>query len=191
MGNKLGKAVVSQKQTWVQTERATHVAWGRLALTNPSAAAVMHQLVAVMDKQNAVAVSHKTLAALVGVSVTTVKRALGFLEESRWLQTVRIGPTGSVNAYVINERVAWADYRDNKRFAVFSARIVADVDDQTRLCLDPSDLRRVPVIHPPEEALPVGDWPPGAQAQLPGFEAVVTGSPIDDDDLDLKEVSSK
>jgi hypothetical protein len=87
---------------------------------------------------------------------------------------VRLGATGTVNAYVVNSRVAWCDLRE---MALFSARIVADVEDQTQQTLSSDELRRVPMVYPPEEALPAGEWPSGSQAQLPGLENVATGQP--------------
>lgn len=193
MPQKIGKPAVPAKQTWVQTEREAHVAWGRLVLAQPAAAAVMHQLVALMDRQNAVAISHQTLADLVGVHQTTVKKALRHLKENRWVQVVQLGQRGTVNAYVINDTLAWADYRENKRLAIFSARIVADAAEQNDVALSPGKLRRVPIIHPPEQAMPMGEWPPGGQTQLPGMEAVVVG-PRDDEaglpaQLDLDDTS--
>ena len=151
-------------------------------MSNPAAAAVMHQLVAIMDRNNAVAIAHSTLADLVGVHQTTIKKALKFHKEHRWIQVIQLVQRGTVNAYVINDQVAWADYRDNKRLAIFSARIVASADDQDALTLSSQKLRKVPIIHPPEQALPTGDWPMGEQAQLPGFEAVAEGAPMDDEE---------
>jgi len=176
-----GKPAHPKKQTFVQTERDAHVQWGRLVMSKPVAAAVMHQLVALMDRQNAVAISHQTLAELVGCHYTTVKNALRYLEDHRWVQVLRIGKRGTVNAYVINERVGWCDYRDNKRLAIFSARIIADAEDQSEAALSKDKLRKVPIIHPPEQALPSGEWPPGEQAQLPGMEAVAEGWPDEDE----------
>lgn len=193
MSREVGKPVTPKVQTWVQTEREAHVQWGRLVVSNPLAAAVMHQLVAIMDRSNAVCISHQTLADLVGCHFTTVKRALKYLEQNNWVQVVQVGPRGTVNAYVINERVAWADYRDNKKLAIFSARIVADAADQSQAALSPGKLRRVPIIHPPEEALPAGEWPPGSQAQLPGMESVLVGPSHEEEpeQLDLVSLASR
>jgi len=185
------KPVVPARQTWVQTEREAHVAWGRMVVKHPSAAAVMHYLVALMDRGAAVAVSHSTLAKIVGVNERTVRRAIDVLAEGNWIQVLQVGQRGTVNIYVVNSQVAWADYRENLKLATFSARVVVDAADQSPNALEPRQLRRVPIIHPPEEALPVGDWPPGSQAQLPGMEAVVVGPADDDqgDQLDLDDAS--
>ena len=94
--------------TWVQTERAAHEAWGRLIDRSPKAAKLMHILTARVGENNAVVVSHKTLAQLMGVrSVTTVKAALAVLAEDRWIEIRQIGQNGTVNAYVLNDRVVW------------------------------------------------------------------------------------
>lgn len=176
----VAKPAVPKRQTFVQTEREAHVAWGRLAMTRPAAAAVMHQLVALMDRQNAIAISHQTLADLAGCNERTVRRALEYLQEQRWVQVIKIGKRGTVNAYVINDRVAWADYRDNKRLSIFSARIIADASDQDDLALSSKALRKVPIIHPPEQALPAGEWPPGSQPTFEGMEPVAKGWPSKD-----------
>ena len=179
---KVARPVSAARQTWVQTERETHVAWGRLTLRNPRAAAVMHQLVALMDRENAVAISHGTLAKLVGCNERTIRRAVKDLEDDLWVQVLKLGQQGTVNAYRVNDRVAWADYRDNLRFSSFSARVVVSADDQSDAALSLENLRKTPIIHPPEQPLPNGAWPPGSQTQLPGMEAVVEGRPFSDED---------
>ena len=176
------RPAVPARQTFVQTDREAHVQWGRLAVKRPMAAAVMHQLVALMDRKSAVAISHATLATLVGIHQTTVKQALKYLRENNWLQQVQLGKRGTVNVYVVNSRVAWADYRDNLNLAAFDARIVADAQDQDASTLAVADLRKIPIIHPPEEALPEGEWPAGETGYLDGLEPVARGLPATADD---------
>ena len=53
---------------WVQVERKASEAWARLCVKKPSAAAVLHHLVANMGHQNAVVIPQKVLAKLIGVS---------------------------------------------------------------------------------------------------------------------------
>ena len=173
---KLGTPVASGPRTWVQTERAGHEAWARLTLERPRAAAVMHQLVANMGHQNAVVISQKTLAKLLGCNPRTVQRALDDLVAGRWVQVVRLNGPGTVAAYVVNSAVAWGEKREHLRLSVFHATVVADAEDQPAGALERADLRRLPVIYPPEEAMPAGDGEPGAQIPLPGLEAVVEGA---------------
>jgi hypothetical protein len=184
MGGSIGKPVVPKKQTFIQIEREALHEWARFMMKNQRAASVLGHMTALMDKQAAVAISHKTLAKLCGCSLPTVKRALDALEKGSWIQVVQLGPTGTVNAYIINSRVAWCDLRDNKKMAIFSARIVADAEDQTALTMSEDKLRRIPMVHPPEEALPTGEWPLDAQMQLSGLEQVAVGQREKDDKAD-------
>ena len=174
--NTLGVPVVSGPRTWVQTERKAHEAWGQLTNRHPKAAAVMHYLVSNMGHQNAVVISQDTLADLVGVHRTTINRALQVLSDENWIQIVRFGARNTVNAYVINSNVAWGEKRDNIRFSVFSANVIASSKDQDAQTLSNRELRKLPIIYPPEEALPHGDGEPGAQIAFPGMEPVIVGS---------------
>jgi hypothetical protein len=177
-GGKLGTPVAAGPRTWVQTERAAHEAWGRLTLESPRAAAVMHQFVANMGHQNVVVISQKTLAKLVRCSRATVQRALEDLEKGRWIQVIRLNGPGTVAAYVVNSAVAWGEHREHiGRLSVFHATVIADAEDQPEGALARRDLRKVPVIVPPEAALPAGDGEPGAQIALPGMEPVIQAAP--------------
>jgi Helix-turn-helix domain len=173
---KLGTPVHSGPRRWVQTERAAHEQWAALTMRSPRAAALMHRFVALMGHQNAVVISQKTLAKLMGCTDRTIRNALADLVRERWVQVVQLGASATVNAYVVNSNVAWGESRDQRgRLAVFSATVVGDLEDQPANALDPPALRRVPVIFPPEQSLPVGDGEPGAQIALPGMEPVVEG----------------
>ena len=73
---KLGTPVHSGPKTWVQTERAAHEQWSLLTMSSPRAAAVMHRLVSIMGHQNAVVISQKTLAKMMGCNERTIRRAI-------------------------------------------------------------------------------------------------------------------
>ncbi len=159
---------------WVQTERRAHEAWAALIHTKPRAAMLLHHLVAKMGHQNAVVVSQKVLAKLVGVHERTVRRAVADLVEGNWIQVVRIG-SGKEAAYVVNDRVAWGQKRSQLGLSTFSATVVADWDEQSEELLGAGDLRRIPMLYPGEQQLPHGesDNPPsqqlieGAEPDLP------------------------
>lgn len=164
--------------TWVQTERAAHEAWSALIGRKPKAAQLMHLLVANMGKDAAVATSQATLASLMDVSLNTVKRALTVLVEEHWIDVVRVGSErGGVNAYVVNRRVAWADKRENQRYAAFDARIlVREAEQDAPIADDRPPLRQLPSLSPGDMQLPHGDGlPPPSQpslvdADLPSLE---------------------
>jgi len=146
-------------------------------MASPRAAALMHHLVSMMGHQNAVVVSQKTLGKVMGCEPRTIRRALADLLKGNWVQVVQIGSTGTINAYVVNAAVAWGEKREHiGRLAVFQAQVVADAEDQQASVDVRPDLRRVPIIYPPEEALPVGEGEAGAQIAFDGMEPVVTAS---------------
>lgn len=146
---------IAAKGTWVQTERAAHEAWAQLAVAKPRASALLHILVSRMGSQNAVVISQKLLARLLGASVATTKRALADLAAGQWIQMINLGP-GTTSAYVVNSRVAWAESRGGIGYSVFSATVVAERDDQDQISLATSPLRRLPVMFDGEQQLPSG-----------------------------------
>lgn len=155
---------------WVQTERKAHEAWAGLIARKPRAAQLLHHLVAQMGAQNAVVVSQKVLAQLMGCDVRTVSRSVSVLVDESWIQVVRIGK-GKEAAYVVNDRVAWGQPRDQLRLSVFSATVVADLDDQEPETLEHRDLRRIPTLYPGERQLPSGPGgEPPSQPALDGME---------------------
>lgn len=166
----LGVPIQHKPGQWVQTERKAHEAWANLIARKPRAAELLHHLVAQMGHQNAVVVPQGVLAKLMGRSLDTVQRAVRDLVAERWIQVVRIGK-GKEAAYVVNDRVAWGQPRDQLRLSVFSATVIADLADQDTASLDHVDLRRIPALFPGERQLPMGDGePPPSQPSLDGLE---------------------
>lgn len=147
-------SVANKVSTWVQTERSTHEAWGRLSMRSPRAAAMAHFLCANMENTGAVVASYATLAKLTKMSVATVRRAIDDLKSDRWIEVIQVGGKGGANAFVINSRVAWAQSRDKLHLAAFSARVIADKEEQQQI--DDVPLRRVPSLYMGERQLSVG-----------------------------------
>lgn len=160
--------------TWVQTERAAHKLWLQLIDKSPRAAKAMHFLVANMDEQAALVGSQKTLSKMSGMSLSTMKRALVELEELQWIQTVSIGgEKGGVKAYIVNSRIAWADSRENLKWARFNARVL--ISDEDQLTLEGPQLKSdFPTIDEGDMQIPNGlpgpDPEPPEQKTLPTME---------------------
>jgi len=173
---------------WVQTERAAHEAWGKLIDQSPKAAKLMHLLTARVGEHNAVVVSQKTLTTLMNCSRRTVQRAFDVLVADRWIEVRQIGETGTVNAYIINDRVAWSGKRDGLRYSLFSAAVILSEEEQPdRPQLGQQEpLRRLPSLFRGEQQLPTGDGlPPPIEPTLPGLEHDLpavpeTRQPMDD-----------
>ena len=137
-----------QRGTWVQTERAAHEAWAMfLGLPGSlNASRVLHLLIARVEEHNAVVMSQKTMAGLLGIDMRTVRRAVAMLKEHRWIETRQIGDRGTVNAYIINDRVAWSGPREGIRYSLFTANVViSDAEQPDNDALDHQEpLRRLP-----------------------------------------------
>lgn len=156
---------------FVQTDRAAHEAWARLGTKSPAAAALLHVLVANVAEQNAIVASHKVLAKLMGSSPSTVKRALKTLEAGNWIEVVQIGASGTVNAYVLNSRVAWTEGRDKLRYSRLQAEVLVSEEEQPGGALDDTreTLHRLPRVG--ELQIPSGSGlPPISQPSFPGME---------------------
>lgn len=175
----------ASKGRWVQTERAAHEAWAGLMRDNPSAAMLMHLLVARIGQHNAVVISQKTLGELMGKSRDTVKRALATLRDRNWIEVRQIGQSGTVNAYIINDRVAWTGKRDGIRYSLFSAAVVlSDEEQPDRDQIGQQEpLRRVPSLLRDEQQLPSGDGlPPPSEPTFPGMEPDLPATEVGEDD---------
>lgn len=85
----------------------------------------------------------------------------------------QIGPSGTVNAYIVNRRFAWTQKRDNIRYALFDASIIVSDEehpDQSELGQQ-SPLNQLPKVFSGERQLPSGDGlEPPSEPALPGME---------------------
>lgn len=159
------------RHTWVQTERAAHEAWGRLTVASPRAAALMHHLCAQMDRSAAVVASHAALAALTGMSASTIKRAITDLKAGNWIEVVQLGGKGGALAFIVNSRVGWAASREKIHMAAFTARVLAVGTEQESGYLEAGPLRQIPAMRTGEMQLPAGNGEdPPSQPSIPGIE---------------------
>lgn len=169
---------------WVQTEREAHEAWAKLIRKSPKAAELMHLITARIGEHNAVVMSIPTIMKIMKTSRPTVIRAIKLLRDDRWMETVQVGGSGTTNAYVVNDRVAWTGKRDGIRFSLFSAAVVAAEDEQSSEVDigDQAPLRRLPQVG--EHQMPVGDGlAPPSQPFLNGMDVDLPETP----QLKLKE----
>jgi len=175
------------KGTWVQTDRAAHEKWAKLAMGNPRASAVLHVLISQMGRHNALIASHTNLARAAECSVATLKRALTVLRDQHWIEVRQIGLVGTTNTYVINDRVAWSGLRDGIRYSLFSATVLLSSDEQPdrdKLGNQP-DLMRIPSMFPGERQLPTGaGLPPPSEPSLPLLEPDLPSRMIEPDETE-------
>lgn len=161
----LGLSAESRRGAWVQTERKGHEAWATLAMRAPRAAALMHIFVSRMGERNAVVIPQKLLAKMLGAHERTVQRGVADLVAGRWIQVVRLNGPGTVCAYVVNDRVAWGQPRDQLCLSTFSATVVADVEEQAEV-FNAAELRKIPLLYAGERQMPIGDATAGEDSTL-------------------------
>ena len=102
-----------------------------------------------------------------------MRDALKLLTTDNWLEIRQIGGRGTVNAHIINDRVAWSGKRDGIRYSLFSAAVILSDDEQPDADhLDNQEpLRRLPSAFAGEQQLPSGDGlPPVSQPFFDGLE---------------------
>jgi hypothetical protein len=171
--------------SWVQIERAAMERWARLAVDSPRAASVMMVIVAQMGRHNALVISQKTLAKLAGCSRATLQRALEVLNAGCWVEVRQIGETGTANAYIVNDRVAWTGSRDGLKYSLFTAAIVVSAEEQPDKAKldDQPPLERIPALFQGERQLPTGPGlDPPSQPSLDGLEPDLPARQMDIED---------
>ena len=120
---------------------------------------------------NALIISQKVIAKVLGIHERTVRTAIADLEVGNWLQVVKVG-AGRECAYVLNDRVAWTQHRDKLKLSRFSAEVIVDADDQVAASLAKIEpLNKLPKLFPDELRMPSGKGlPPVSQPFLTGME---------------------
>lgn len=144
----------STNRDFVQVSRKYLDALDTLAGKSMAARRLLTALVKTMDRQNAVMVSHESLAKLTGSSVATVKRAITVLREERWVEVLKLG---TANVYRVNSAVFWRATATGK-WASFSAQVLVNFDEQdakTKAAVAPR-LRHVQFLDSGDEAIVSG-----------------------------------
>ncbi len=180
------------KGQWVQTERKAHEAWAALIRKSPMAAQIMHLLTAQVGDGNAVLMSQKNLARLVQGSERGVRDALKLLSSDNWIEIRQVGGRGTVNAYVINDRVAWTGKRDGIRYSLFSANVIVSDDEQPDAgeLGHQAPLRRLPIAG--ESQLPSGPGlPPPSQPFLNDLEPRLPATSTEEADPLVRVVKNR
>ena len=134
----------SENYNFIQLQKGYMKQWRELIKKQPLAVEIMFYFMEVMGRtSNAVVCSYKTLQEITGYSRPSVARAIKHLRENNWIDSVKIG---SATAYAVNERVAWQARKNQRKYAVFSAVVVASESEQDS---NFSELASKPIRHIP------------------------------------------
>lgn len=122
------KSHENDNYNFVQVSKGYLQAMRKLARKSPLAHEILYYFVEHMGvNTNAVVCSYKTLCEITGVSRPTVGRAIKLLKDDNWVDAVKIG---NATAYAVNERVFWQSGRANRKYAIFSATVIASENEQ-------------------------------------------------------------
>lgn len=152
---------------FVQVSRSYLREWRSLTRKNPVASEILMFLVENMGKSNAAVVcSYHTLQEVTGLSRSTVSRAIATLKKDNWIEAVKIG---SATAYAVNARVFWRAGRNQKKYAIFQASVIAAETEQPEAIHTEREqpLRHIPFVGDNERAIVgSGVLPPPDQGDI-------------------------
>ena len=147
--------------------RAYLHSWRGLIRKNALGAEVLMFFIETMGRTtNAVVCSYKTLSELTGYSRTSVATAIRTLKDDNWIDTIKVG---NATAYCVNERVVWQAKKSQRKYAIFSATVVAgeseqDSDFHTKIN---KDLKYIPFVEKTERvSLGDDELPPPDQTDM-------------------------
>lgn len=152
---------------FVQVNRTYLKEWRTLTRKSPIASEILMYLVENMGRTtNAVVCSYTTLTEITGVSRASVARAVKILKEDRWIESIKIG---NATAYCVNASAFWQAARNQKKYAIFQATVIASSTDQDSDFIEKSKqpLKYIPFVGKSERAI-VGneELPPPDQQDL-------------------------
>ncbi|PGH59476.1 replication protein [Azospirillum palustre] len=151
----------------------------------------MVQITARMGDHNAFVASNQALSDLTGLSLATIKRSIKILHDRKWINILRLGPTGTVRVIVVNDQVAWFGPREGLRHSLFSAAIlVSEAEQDAAEMLGNGRLHELPAIYRGEMQLPTGDGlPPPSQPSFLGLEPELPARHVDPEQLDIEDLT--
>ncbi|ELL0587653.1 replication/maintenance protein RepL [Vibrio vulnificus] len=151
---------------FVQVQKGHMKQWRELIQKQPLSAEIMFYFMEVMGRNtNAVVCSYKTLQEVTGYSRPSVGRAIKTLKDMNWIDSVKVG---SATAYAVNERIVWQSGKNQRRYAMFSATVVASESEQEKGFNENNHkIKHIPFIERTERVIVSNDeLPPPDQQEL-------------------------
>ncbi|HCE3706038.1 TPA: replication/maintenance protein RepL [Vibrio parahaemolyticus] len=151
---------------FVQVQKGHMKQWRELIQKQPLSAEIMFYFMEVMGRNtNAVVCSYKTLQEVTGYSRPSVGRAIKTLKDMNWIDSVKVG---SATAYAVNERIVWQSGKNQRRYAMFSATVVASESEQEKGFDENSHkIKHIPFVERTERVIVSNDeLPPPDQQEL-------------------------
>ena len=112
---------------WLQFNLDMMPQWISSNSDHPSAVNAFLFIIAEMDGYNNLMCSQRVICDAIGVSLSTVTKALVFLKKRKFLKTTKWGNT---NVYHVNSEIIWKSWGANKVYAEFTEPDVLFSDDE-------------------------------------------------------------
>lgn len=113
-----------------------------LIADSPVSAQILFFFIEKMGRyNNSVVCSYQTLTEITGYSRATIARAIKYLKQHHWIDTVKVG---SATAYCVNAQVAWRSANNERHYAIFSSTVVATSSEQAKDYLSDKKLKHIP-----------------------------------------------
>lgn len=96
---------------------------------NPTALKILLFIFSNMDGYNAVTCSYKVLEEALGLSKSTLIRAVRFLRQHGFIYVYK---SGSANVYVANSDLAWSSWGNNRKYCKFPTNIILSKAEQKK-----------------------------------------------------------
>lgn len=151
---------------FVQVQKGHMKQWRELIQKQPLSAEIMFYFMEVMGRNtNAVVCSYKTLQEVTGYSRPSVGRAIKTLKDMNWIDSVKVG---SATAYAVNERIVWQSGKNQRKYAMFSATVIASESEQEKGFDEKNHkIKQIPFIERNERVIVSNDeLPPPDQQEL-------------------------
>ena len=95
-----------------------------------TAVTILFFIIEHMELDNALVISQKALSEVLGISRSTVYRNVEILKNSK---IIRVLKTGNSNIYVVNADVVWRKSAEQKKFALFNAKVYLTPSEQDEI----------------------------------------------------------
>jgi len=140
------KALKAKNLDFVQLNRSSLRNIGELINKNKLSVELLFMFAQVMDKQNSIIMSFKTMETIVNRGRNSLSKAIKVLKDDKWIQVVKIGTS---NAYVLNSSVFWTDKGSNRYRAEFTAKVLTNLDEQNKDLRKNKDmkLKKIPTLY--------------------------------------------
>ncbi len=115
----------------------------KLTSKDPAATEIFLFLMEHMNKSNAVVCSYKVFEEALGLSKSTVYRAVKTLKETNH---VEIHKVGSANIYHLNSNLVWSSWATGKKYAEAKGKILFAESEQDKASITKEQKNLIPII---------------------------------------------